>query len=90
MQSTLVQLFLLAQQAGGGGAHDQPGLAGLYERLGVRLTHADIAGESFYNGMLVLTLAELEHDPALLEGLLPPFRELLRRYRQGGPATRRA
>lgn len=32
----------------------------VYERLGVRLTHEDIAGESFYNGMLVLTLAELE------------------------------
>ncbi|MBK8481124.1 MAG: DTW domain-containing protein [Proteobacteria bacterium] len=30
-----------------------------------------------------LTLAELEHDPALLEALLGPFRELLRRYRQG-------
>lgn len=34
-----------------------------------------------------LTLAELEHDPALLEGLLPPFRELLRRYRQGRRAA---
>ena len=37
-----------------------------------------------------LTLAELEHDPALLESLLPPFREPLRRNRQGRLAARRA
>ena len=34
MQSTLVQLFLLAQQTGGAETHEAVGLAGLYEKLG--------------------------------------------------------